>query len=461
MIIMVYSAFNAGSIGESLGAPEYSYWFVRRAFWPILERFGIVIPVTDPKREVDTVRRSAAARGQDCVFLSFEPPHKTTLGLECRTIPVFAWEFDTIPDEVWAAEPRNDWRHVLASTGSAITHSSFSQAAVRRSMGADYPVWSIPAPVYDANVRFAAEARPYQPQTDLVLNSMVIDSTQVDLSIFSLQRAHGEGIDALRALSRYLDEAMAKAREASQDGDGDALMPGTAVRVSGVVYTVVFNPIDGRKNFNDLLGGFLWAFRDVEDATLILKITYFDPVRGLLPVLADLSKHGQYRCRVLLIHGMLPNDQYEALLRVTSYCVNVSTNEGQCLPLMEFMSAGRPALAPRHTALLDYIDDSNSFVVRSGERLATWPHDEREAMRSVRHMVSVADLIRAYRESYDVARTNPERYAAMSRAATESLRAFCSIAVVEQRLAEALGVPPMPPAARGHAGETSADPAFA
>ena len=95
MIIMVYSAFNAGSIGESLGAPEYSYWFVRRAFWPILERFGIVIPVTDPKREVDTVRRSAAARGQDCVFLSFEPPHKTTLGLECRCSPGSSIRFQT------------------------------------------------------------------------------------------------------------------------------------------------------------------------------------------------------------------------------------------------------------------------------------------------------------------------------------------------------------------------------
>ena len=40
MIIMVYSAYTAGSIDAALGAPEYSYWFVRRAFWPVLERFG-------------------------------------------------------------------------------------------------------------------------------------------------------------------------------------------------------------------------------------------------------------------------------------------------------------------------------------------------------------------------------------------------------------------------------------
>jgi hypothetical protein len=310
MIIMVYSAFDAGSIDESLGAPEYSYWFVRRAFWPVLERFGIVVPVTDPKREVDTVRASAAAQGQDCVFFSFEPPHKTTLGLQCRTIPVFAWEFDTIPDDPWDDEPRNDWRVVLNATGSAITHSSFSVNAVRRAMGADYPIWSIPAPVYDANAAYAAEARPYQPETLLRLTGIVIDSAQVDLGVFSLHRSYSDGLDSLRALSRFLTEEKIT----------------TTLRVAGVVYTVVFNPIDGRKNFNDLLGGFLWAFREVEDATLILKITHFDPVRGMLPVLADLAKHGRFRCRVLLVHGMLPDDEYRDLMRLTTYAVNVSTN---------------------------------------------------------------------------------------------------------------------------------------
>jgi glycosyltransferase involved in cell wall biosynthesis len=425
MIIMAYSAFNATSIDDSLGAPEYSYWFVRRSFQSTLERFGIVVPITDPKREVDTISATAGSRGQPSVFLSFEPPHKTILGLHCRTIPVFAWEFDTIPDEIWEEEPRNDWRNVLAATGSAITHSSFSAAAVRRAMGHDYKVWSVPAPVYDSHAGFAAEARPYQPETDIAITGMALDSSQVDLNVFSLQRSFSDGIDSLRALSRYIDEEK----------------PSTALRISGVVYTVVFNPIDGRKNFNDLLGGFLWAFRDVEDATLILKVTFYDPVRALMPVLADLAKHGHFRCRVIMIHGMLPDEQYRALLRLTSYAVNVSTNEGQCLPLMEFMSAGRPAIAPRHTAMLDYINDQNAFVVHSAERPSTWPHDPRQAMRSVRHVVSVADVIRAYRESYTVAKHDPARYASMSQAATSALRDFCSTDVVDKRLAEALNVP--------------------
>jgi len=105
-------------------------------------------------------------------------------------------------------------------------------------MGADYPVWTIPAPVYDANAPFSVEARPYQPATDLAFSAMVIDSGQVDLELFSVQRAYTDGIEALRALAGMLANTR----------------PRTVVRVAGVVYTVVFNPIDGRKNFNDILG---------------------------------------------------------------------------------------------------------------------------------------------------------------------------------------------------------------
>jgi hypothetical protein len=57
---------------------------------------------------------TARARGEPCVFLSFSPPHRTPVHLACPTLPVFAWEFSTIPNEPFAGEPRNDWRTVLA-----------------------------------------------------------------------------------------------------------------------------------------------------------------------------------------------------------------------------------------------------------------------------------------------------------------------------------------------------------
>jgi hypothetical protein len=223
MIIMVHSAFDAGSVAASLGAPEYSYWFVRRAFWPHLEHFGIVVPVTDPRREVDIIRASAAARGEPSVFFSFEPPHKTPLSLTCRTIPVFAWEFDAIPHEVWDGEPRNDWRRVLTETGSAVTHCRFTAATVRAALGADYKVWSIPAPSYEANAPFAAGARGYQPETDIAISGIAIDAGRINTDLFLPRQLFDQGVHALHSLARYL------------------ATPGRApqqLRISGVVYTV-------------------------------------------------------------------------------------------------------------------------------------------------------------------------------------------------------------------------------
>ncbi len=421
MIIMVYSTFDAVSIDGSLGAPEYSYWFVRRAFWPLLERFGIVVPVTDPAREVDAIQRTADARGVPCVFFSFEPPHKIKLGLTCPTVPVFAWEFDTIPDEVWEEDERNDWTCVLADTRIAITHSCFSRDVVTQRMGADYPIWSIPAPVHAGHAHHVVTARGWQAAEAISISGIALDSRQLDLAPFAMQRAHRDGIEDLRMLATHM---------AQQNH-----LPKT-LHLSGVIYTAIFNPVDGRKNWTDLLVGFIWAFRDEPDAVLLMKATHYDPVRGLLPLLSDLAKLGPFRCRVVFIHGMLPDAEYQALIRMTSYTINASTNEGQCLPLMEFMSAGRPAISPLHTAMLDYISAENAFLVDTFVHPAAWPHDPREATRTQRHTTRFPSLVRAYTDSFRVARDDPGRYAAMSRAATDSLAAFCADDVVAERLGQ-------------------------
>jgi hypothetical protein len=101
MIIIIYSETYKGAVAKRLGESEYSYYFVLKEYRPVLERLGIVVAVGDPANEVDALYRSAAAHGESCIFLSFTPPHQTLIDLECPTIPIFAWEFDTIPSEVW------------------------------------------------------------------------------------------------------------------------------------------------------------------------------------------------------------------------------------------------------------------------------------------------------------------------------------------------------------------------
>jgi glycosyltransferase involved in cell wall biosynthesis len=424
MILLEHSTYDEDTVGANLGAPEYSYWFVRKAFRRILERFGVLMPVTNPERDADRIYRSAQAHGIECALLTFNPPQYTPTELACPTIPVFAWEFDTIPNESWNANPREDWRYVFERIDTAITHSSASVQAVRDAMGPDYPVWSIPAPVFQGKARHVASARGWQPPVELVLRGAVgIDATAVDLSLFEATRSVDEGARALRLLRRAAS---------------DPSQPPQTLTLSGVVYTTVLNPADGRKNWNDLAAGFVWAFRDTPDATLVLKLTHADMVEGVLIVLQHLAKLKPFKCKILVVHGLLDDEAYDGLIAATSYTVNTANGEGQCLPLMEYMSAGRPAVAPRHTAMIDYVSDDNAFVVASRPRPTFWPHDERHAIRCTRNEVVFVDLVRQFRESYRVAREDPARYAAMSAAAVTALEAFCSDEVVTARLAEVL-----------------------
>src|SRR5690606_12452168 len=117
------------------GQSEYSYYFVLKEFLPALRALGEVCIVTDPHAEADELYRQATAAGDACVLLAFTPPHKTPLGLRCPTIPVLAWEFDTIPNEHWQKDRKQDWRHALGRCGRAITHSGMTLEAIRREMG--------------------------------------------------------------------------------------------------------------------------------------------------------------------------------------------------------------------------------------------------------------------------------------------------------------------------------------
>jgi len=470
MIILISSKIGQANIQASLGKPEYSYFFLMREFVPVLEKLGEVI-VIDDLAEIDPLYLRYRAQGRQVVFLSFSPPHQTPLGLQCPTVPVFAWEFDNLPDEPWENEPRNDWHYVFARTPAAITLSQEAAVAVRRVMGADYPVLVIPAPVWD---RFAGHFPeggwlPGLEERKLRFMGNVIDSPLLGLSADGLVRKpEPESVAELeqptgpltlaerwwttRALFRgWWEEARnliappavpaelgAEAADALHSEPEPApSAPGPApceVILRGVVYSTVLNPGDHRKNWIDLVSAFCWAFKEVGDATLVVKMTHHDLESYRVMLLTLLSRLAPFRCRVLVIHGFLEDAEYLQLSRLTSYYVNTSVCEGLCLPLMEFLSCGKPAIAPRHTAMLDYLDERSAFVVESAPQPASWPHDPSGKLKARLHRINWESLMNAYRSSYRMARERPGDYREMSLQAHGQLGEFCALAQVEQSL---------------------------
>jgi 2-polyprenyl-3-methyl-5-hydroxy-6-metoxy-1,4-benzoquinol methylase len=413
MLILIYSETNEKTVRANLGKPEYSYYFVLKEFRPVLEQLGQVVTVYDPDTEVDALYLAAQARGEDCIFLSFSPPHRTNVNYRCPTVPVFAWEFDTIPHESWLGEPRHDWRYVLERVVGAITHSNFTVNSVKAAMGSDYPVISVPAPVWD---RFAHRSSSLPRQAlaksvSLEVDGLLIDSRKLNVQAYGPEAyRQGERIDLYASRGRH------------------------TLTLDGVVYSSVFNPFDGRKNWIDMLGVFCWSFRDTPDATLLLKLTHHLVDDALNDMLHHLYKLQPYQCRIVLIHGYLEDADYERLVEATSYVVNTSYGEGQCLPLMEFMSCGKPAIAPSNTAMLDYITEQNAFVVDCTSELTAWPHDPRAAYRTLRYIPIWDSIYNAYRDSYQVAHEQPERYQSMCEAAVASLKQFASQELTRERL---------------------------
>ena len=476
MRILLYCNTTQESINSRLGTPDYSYWYVLEAFRAVLEELGQVECVDDPAL-ADPIWRQCRSQGEPCVLLSFAPPHKTPLGLECPTIPVFAWEYPNLPrsgDELsWNDDPRNDWTYVFRRVAGAIPLSSHTRRAVTDALGKDYPAAAIPTPSWNryAALRERMRTRPMLPvHRELRLQqARVVDSHLLGLNPDGMINPdHDDGTPfapdddqvlppkPVIAEDRWFDvprrslastDAAVFAMDPLPDEtapvpSGWALPPplNICMPLGGVVYTSVLTPSDGRKNWEDILTAFAWAFRDVDDAVLVLKLGGVNLEKRHHEMVALLSKLAPFKCRIVVIHGYLDDRSYEDLIAVSDFYINASRCEGLCMPLLEYLCAGVPAIAPDHTAMADYIDRQVALVVRSSDGEPTvWPHGDYTFNRTTRHRLDWHSLMLALRDSYTMAKSRPEDYAAMSDRAIAQMRDYCGDTVVKRQLSDFLG----------------------
>jgi glycosyltransferase involved in cell wall biosynthesis len=493
--ILYAATANEAALAGMLGAPEYSYFFVMRAYRAVLRRLGTVHVVANPQAEVGPIHDACAARGETCLYLSFAPPHRMVTGLPCPTIPVIAWEFGTIPTESWDSDIRNDWRYGLRQAGRAITLSGFAAQAIKAAMGVDFPVMGIAAPVCDrfAPADSSSAMRPPTTPARLEIDGFVLDTRTHEFALDMLvqppppvtkaapmmvapMQKHADfratafggapappppgplpGSDEMPMLRQpvlaesapYRDDPLPDLRPfGAQSSRGDVVL-------DGVVFTAVFAPKDGRKNWQDLLTAFAYAFANTPDATLVLKMIGADPAFWWWEFHDVVSRLPAFSCRIVVLHGYLHQSRYDALIAATHFVTNASLAEGMCLPLVEFMSAGRPAIAPDHTAMADYIDATNALVVKSQQEYCGWPQDPRNHLITTRQRIEWPSVRAAMIDGYNIVKHDTARYHAMAEAARRSMRAYCGDASVATRLAGFLGLGPDAASRAGFVGPES------
>jgi len=395
---IVYTPSHADGLMLQPGALHYNCLVAAQRFLPLLHGIGAISEVHGAGEEIEPRIQTAIQRGELPLLIAFAPPHLLPDSKHCPMIAFFAWAYDTIPVESWGNNPRNDWRYDLQTCAGVVTHSRYALHAIDAATRSAVPAISIPVPVPTAFFElFDAAGTPATGSNwELQFDGVVIDS-------------HALGLDH------------------DVRGSEISYVPAPCkVRLPGIVYCLVVDPIDNSKNWLDSLLAFGFAFHDNADVALIIKLSHYDTARICELLHYEMRKMAPYRCRIVAIATWLDAQQFEQLVKNSTYVINSARAETQGLTLLEFMAAGKPAITPQHTALADYIDDDAAFIVASSREWIHWPHDPRMMLRAHRYRIDWSSYHDALVNSYAVATQDMQRYSVMSLCAHNAALRHCA-----------------------------------
>lgn len=206
------------------------------------------------------------------------------------------------------------------------------------------------------------------------------------------------------------------------------------LQLSGIVYTMLLNPVDQRKNWSDILSAFCHAFRDCPDAVLVMKMSHRHPGSFLGKLTYHLEQMQPFKCRIIALHGFMDDNALASLIEASTYYLNASLCEGLCMPLMEFMSAGVPGIAARNTAMEDYVNEDTHFIVESSLAPTIWPQDPRHLIKTLQYRVSWESLEQQLRHSYQTATQDSARYRSLSRRSLTVMSEYCADTLIQKKI---------------------------
>jgi hypothetical protein len=461
-LLLVTSMYTEGDLMQRLGRDAYSYRYVYRAFAPLLERWGLHQEVSGTHGVLEQAIAAAKQQDRAPIHLSFLPLHLMHVVRDAPNIAVPAWEFPDIPAVDLDNDPRQNWARQAEQVDLIITHTQFSRAAFLRA-GVQKPIHVVPVPLSSAYFQVpdwrpdqrvvldcpcyifpqpAALPRPARPWVSTEtghLPARLSLRTLYKKCIKAMPERFGQ---TMHRSARAVRAALWSARQVFRETDVRELFPPRpSLELSGIVYTAILNPFDARKNWQDLLSGYLLALRDCADATLVVKLVVSPDweKEALAEMLAFYRGTGlSHRCRLAFVTAYLSQDQLLELTRASTYYVNTSRAEGSCLPLQNFMAGGRPALAPPHTGMADSLDEQCGFTLESHPEPAGWPQEIGGGYRTTWHRLVWQSLYDQLRASYQTARQEGVRYQALARRARERMRGLVSEESVWPRLEAAL-----------------------
>lgn len=138
------------------------------------------------------------------------------------------------------------------------------------------------------------------------------------------------------------------------------------------IYLSVINPWDRRKNIEELITSFAKFSRKYKQALLIVKLVIDNQGTRLFNINEILAEKFKLKSsNIIFISEDLTEEQVNALMQSVDYYYCMSKAEGQNLPLIEAMSVGTVPVSVMHTAMADYIQENNAFIIKSNLELTS------------------------------------------------------------------------------------------
>jgi glycosyltransferase involved in cell wall biosynthesis len=455
-MFLVSSPSKIGDLPQKLGMADYSYGFVLKSLAPVLERLGQWRPVISPESCLVYAAAQAVEEGFRPVHLAMVPVHAAYLTPAVPTILFPFWEFPRIPDRDFGCLTRHNWARVARRASLIVTACEMTAQSFRRA-GVECPVEVVPVPIEERTF----SVPPWSPDFTwrITCRHVSLGGPRLDPDEPAAPdpspapRAPSVGGEGLTdRYRRYIrpwlppraQDAVSRCKrrvlQAMHRGEPVVAEPlrrvrATDLELSGLVYSTVFNLADQRKNPHDLITAFLLAFSDRTDVTLVLKLattpeTEFYHVEYLRSLC--LGYGIEHRCRVVIIADYLSDDELLGLFRATTFYVNTSRAEGACLPLQQALACGRPAIAPAHTAMADYMDDRVGFVVASQPEPTHWPHEPQKRIVTNWQRLVWPSLRDQYLRSAEMASSRRMEYEVMGAAAHHRMKNYASVDVVTE-----------------------------
>jgi hypothetical protein len=127
-----------------------------------------------------------------------------------------------------------------------------------------------------------------------------------------------------------------------------------------------------------------------------------------------------------------------ALARASTFYLTTTRAEGNCLPLMNYLAAGRPGISPCHTAISDYFGEDIGLTLPWHAEPAIWPQDNRARLKTTWARLDWPALVQRLRDSYVLARHDRPAYDARAVSAQRRMHERAGIESVWSQLHAAL-----------------------